>query len=141
VAKNGTISDLLQELKKKANLDERKLASIQIIAVQSGRIQKVLGLDYPVASISDYIQLFALRIPEEDLDVTEDYRPINTFHFDKDPAKVHGVPFTFYLKRVGPPPPSRGVLVARILIRCSGRDSQRYQGPIIEANRHQREAV
>ena len=100
VAKNGTIGNLLAELKKKANLEDQTVEEARVYSVQSGRIVKELGLDYPVSSILEYQNLFAERIPEDERTIEEGDRAINAFHFDKEPNKVHGVPFKFYLKPV-----------------------------------------
>ena len=100
VAKNGVIGDLLTELKRKANIDEESIKEARLYFVQNGKIQKELPLDYPVSSILEYYVLFAERIPEDERNAREGDRAIYAFHFDKEPNKVHGVPFKFYLKPV-----------------------------------------
>ena len=100
VAKNGVIGDLLTELKKKANIDEKTIKEARIYFVQNGKIQKELPLDYPVTSILEYYNLIAERIPEDERNAQEGDRAIYAFHFDKEPNKVHGVPFEFYIKPV-----------------------------------------
>ena len=104
VAKNGTIGNLLAELKKKASLEDQTVEEARVYSVQSGRIVKELCLDYPVSSIPEYQNLFAERIPEDERTIHEGDRAINAFHFDKEPNKVHGVPFKFYLRPVSPLP-------------------------------------
>ena len=91
---------MISELKKKANLDEDTTAGVQVYCVLSGKIQKELPRNYPVASIMDHQSLIAQRIPEECMDITEGDRTINAFHFDKEPSRPHGVPFVFNLKPV-----------------------------------------
>ena len=100
MAKNGSIGDLVAELKKKANLDDEVVKEIKVYSVQSGKIQKELPPSYPVSSVPDFTQLFAERTPEDEHTAEEGDRPINAFHFDKEPAKVHGWPFKFYIKPV-----------------------------------------
>jgi ubiquitin carboxyl-terminal hydrolase 7 len=101
VSKSGMIADLIMELKKKLRTDTIPTAHIKVYAYQSGKIAKELGLDYPVASVQDYLHLFAEVAPEDELNATEADKFIWGFHYDKDPAKVHGIPFKFYLKAVG----------------------------------------
>ena len=101
VAKNGVIQDVLAGLQKKLNLDDDDVKTARVFTMQSGRLQKELNADYPVSSIPDYITLFAERIPEDERSVGDDGRSIDAFHFDKDPAKAHGVPFKFFIVPVG----------------------------------------
>lgn len=101
VTKTGTVSDLLAELKKKASLDDASLEDVRVYCILSGKISKELPNDYPVSSILDHQNLVAQKIPKEDLEPTEDNRPIHAFHFDKEPSRTHGVPFIFHLKPVG----------------------------------------
>ncbi|MCJ1245607.1 hypothetical protein MMC30_002811 [Trapelia coarctata] len=98
VAKNGSIGDLVAELQKKANLDEEVVKEIKVYSVQSGKIQKELPPSYPVSSVADFTQLFAERTPEDEHTAEEGDRPIHAFHFDKEPNKVHGWPFKFFIK-------------------------------------------
>ncbi|MCJ1395349.1 hypothetical protein MMC18_008233 [Xylographa bjoerkii] len=98
VAKNGIVSDLLTELKRKVNLDEETIKEARIYFVQNSKIQKELPLDYPVTSILEYYTLIAERIPEDERNAQEGDRAIYAFHFDKEANKVHGIPFKFYIK-------------------------------------------
>ena len=100
MAKNGTVGDLLPELKKKANLDDDTLSDVRVYCILGGKIQKELGSDYPVSSILDHHHLVAQKLPKEDLEPEEGNRPIYAFHFDKEPSRPHGIPFIFHLKPV-----------------------------------------
>ena len=100
MAKNGTVGDLLLELKKKASFDDATLSEVRIYCILSGKIQKELGSDYPVSSILDHHHLVAQKLPKEDLEPEEGNRPIYAFHFDKEPSRPHGIPFIFHLKPV-----------------------------------------
>ena len=99
VAKNGTIYDLLVELKKKANLEEI-IDHIRVTATNNGKIQKELDHNYPVTSVLDYYALYAERKPEEELNAKDGERLMAAFHFDKEISKTHGVPFKFLVKPV-----------------------------------------
>ena len=100
MAKNGTIGDLLAELKKVAKLDDATIDEAKVYSVLNGKIAKELSLEYPVTSVAEYHGLFAERTPEDQKALEDGDRPILAFHFDKEPNKIHGVPFRFYLKMV-----------------------------------------
>lgn len=44
------------------------------------------------------MNIYAERIPEEELNMAPNDRLINCFHFEKEPSKAHNVPFYFVLK-------------------------------------------
>ena len=90
----------MAELKKKAGLDAETVEDTRVYSVHSSKIQKELGIDYPVASVLDYTTLVAERLPKEDIEPAEGDRLVYAFHFDKEPSKPHGIPFKFYLKPV-----------------------------------------
>jgi ubiquitin carboxyl-terminal hydrolase 7 len=96
VPKNGNVGDIVTELIKKARIDdEAKSGPIAVYETHSHKIYKELSREYAVVSINDYVQLFAERIPAED--VGGDVEMINAFHYDKEPSKSHGIPFSFRL--------------------------------------------
>ena len=98
--KSGVISDLVHELRKKANIDDDPARPIRVNAVNNGRIYKELGPDYPVTSIVDYYTLYAERVPEEELQRSENDKLMSCYHCDKDVSKYHGIPFKFVVKPV-----------------------------------------
>ncbi len=102
VPKTSTIADLIAELKRKANLDDETAAGVKIYSCQSNKITKELPPDYPTQTVPEYAAILAERTPKEDLEPAEGERSILAFHFDKEPAKTHGIPFKFHLKPVSP---------------------------------------
>jgi hypothetical protein len=74
---------------------------IRVYEVHSGRILKTLPSHYTVASINDFIVLYAEKIPDEELEMADSDQLLPCFHFDKDPSKTHNVPFYFIVKEVG----------------------------------------
>ena len=100
MAKNGVVGDLLPELKRKANLDEETMQNIRLYILHGHKVQKEINLTYSVASVPEYYQLYAERIPEDERNLEEGDRSIYAYHFEKEPNKPHGVPFVFYLKPV-----------------------------------------
>ncbi|MCJ1310532.1 hypothetical protein MMC25_004196 [Agyrium rufum] len=98
VSKSGNIGDLIGELKKKANLDDDTASKVRVICANNGKIFKEPNNDYPVTSIVDYYILYAERVPDEELNMTEDERLLQAFHCEKDVQKWHGIPFKFVIK-------------------------------------------
>ncbi len=138
MAKNGVISDLLPSLQKKANLDDETIQNIRIYEAHGGKIYKELSEDYSVASVNEFVTLYAERIPEEELKAEDGDGAIFTFHFDKEPNKPHGVPFKFLVKPVSSL--RRFIFETGDLI-DPGRGFQRNKGASIEANGHQGQAI
>jgi len=57
-----------------------------------------LAREHTVLSISDYVQLYAERIPEDEIPhPPEETEFIHVIHFQNEPQKAHGVPFKFRL--------------------------------------------
>lgn len=100
VAKNGTVRDLIVGLQKKAVLSDEISRTIRIYEAHNNKVYKELGHEYNVASITDFVTLYAESIPEDERNAAEEDRLIYAFHFDKEPNKPHGVPFKFVIKPV-----------------------------------------
>ena len=101
VPKNGTIQDLLAELKRKAELTDDVLAETCVYLTQNNKITKELGREYPVASVLEYCPLVVAHTPstsdEAPAAAAEDVKAIGVFHFEKEVSKTHGVPFVFHV--------------------------------------------
>ncbi|KAF8857498.1 hypothetical protein BDZ45DRAFT_744311 [Acephala macrosclerotiorum] len=103
VPKSGIVDDIIHALIKKANLeDETKAGPIRVYEVHSSKIHKELTREHQVLGITDYINLVAERIPEEEELPIEDLKIVQAVHFDKEPNKGHGVPFRFQVIRDEP---------------------------------------
>jgi ubiquitin carboxyl-terminal hydrolase 7 len=102
VARNGTISELLVALQKKANLDEKVTQEMKLFEAHSGKIYKELKDDTNVSAINEYSTLYASRAPAEELNMEGDERLVSAFNFDREPNRTHGVPFKFVVKPVRP---------------------------------------
>ncbi|KAJ5573764.1 Ubiquitinyl hydrolase 1 [Penicillium hispanicum] len=99
VGRNGTISELLLALQKKANLDDDTMRDIRLFEAHSGKFSKELRDDYNVSSINDYSTLYAERTPTEELNMDGDDRVISAFNFDRESNRPHGIPFKFVVKQ------------------------------------------
>ena len=101
VAKNGMIGDVINVLQKKLQLSSDVVKLIRIYDVHNGKFYKELPPEHSVASVTEFVQLFAEVTPEDELnaDAEHDWF-IYAFHFQNEPTKVHGVPFKFVVKNV-----------------------------------------
>jgi len=98
VPKNGNVDDLITALVKKAQLDDEGTAgAIRIYEVHGSKVHKELPREHTVAGITDFVQLVAERVPQEDIEgAATEY--IYAFHFQNEPSKAHGIPFRFHIK-------------------------------------------
>lgn len=100
VPKNGNVGDLVTGLVRKAHLDEESSKGpIRVYETHNNRVYKELPREHGVIGITDYVSLFAERIPEEEINADpRDF--ISVFHFHGEPNKPHGIPFRFLIKQV-----------------------------------------
>ncbi|KAK5993223.1 Deubiquitinating enzyme 15 [Cladobotryum mycophilum] len=97
VPKTGTIEDVIQALIKKANItDEAEGDRIRVYETSSNRFYREPARDHPVLNLTDYTQIYAERVPEEEK-AADDNNFIHVFHFQNEVNRVHGVPFKFLL--------------------------------------------
>lgn len=86
---------------KKAGIpDEAEGGRIRVYETSSHKFYRELAREYPVISMNDYTNVFAERVPEEELNEDESSNFIQVFHFQNEPSRVHGVPFKFILVEV-----------------------------------------
>jgi ubiquitin carboxyl-terminal hydrolase 7 len=95
IPRSGHISDLLEALQKKANISDEVMARVHVYEAHNSRFYKDLPPDYQIMGIGEYFAVYAALLP--DLDTG---KKISVFHFDKEPSKVHSIPFQFPLKEV-----------------------------------------
>lgn len=96
----GIVADLINGLQKKANLDDDTIQNTRIYESHGSKVYKELSEDYSVASINEFVILYAEVIPEEERNAVEGEKAIYAFHFEKEPNKPHGIPFKFVVKPV-----------------------------------------
>lgn len=100
VPKTGTIEDLIQALVKKAQIaDETEGGRIRVYETSSNKFYREPVREHPVLNLNEYTQIFAERIPDEELGADES-NYIQVFHFQNEPNRTHGVPFKFLLVEV-----------------------------------------
>lgn len=76
------------------------MQNTRVYEAHAGKVYKELPEDFSVAGINESIILYAEVIPEEEQNAVEGDTAIYCFHYDKEPSKVHGIPFKFVIKPV-----------------------------------------
>lgn len=95
VPKNAQMADLLEVLKKKANIPDEIMQKVKVYEAHMHKFHKALPPDHPIMSLYDYTQVYVAPFSDE-----ETPKRILAFHYDKEPSKAHGIPFSMYLKEV-----------------------------------------
>ena len=95
IPRTAVVSDLLEALQRKANLSDEVMEKVRVFEAHNNKFYKALAPDYGILGIHDYLTVYVAAWPEDD-----STKKISVFHFDKEPAKVHGIPFMFPLKEV-----------------------------------------
>ncbi|KAL2825982.1 hypothetical protein BDW59DRAFT_145700 [Aspergillus cavernicola] len=98
VPRDGTISDLLVGLQRKASLDDDTIGNTRVYETHGHKIYRDLQPESKFNGITEYVTLYAEKVPEEELNLEEGERTINAYNFDKEINRPHGVPFKFVMK-------------------------------------------
>ncbi|KAF2105658.1 hypothetical protein BDV96DRAFT_592163 [Lophiotrema nucula] len=93
IPRTGVVADIVEALQKKANISDEIIENVRIYEGHNNKFYKNLASDFQVMGIGEYLTLYAAAFPDEDSS-----KKISVFHFDKEPVKVHGIPFQFPLK-------------------------------------------
>jgi len=96
IPRNASVGDLLEMLQKKANISDEVMNKVRLYEAHGSKFFKYLAHDYQIMSINEFFVLYAAAFPDEEAST----KKVSAFHFDKEPSKVHGVPFQFPLKEV-----------------------------------------
>jgi ubiquitin carboxyl-terminal hydrolase 7 len=100
VPKNGNVADLIAGLVKKAQFEDESIKGpIRVYETHNNKVYKILPREHSVVSITDYVNLIAERIPDDEIDSDPEH-VISAFHFQGEPNKPHGIPFRFHIKAV-----------------------------------------
>lgn len=99
--KTSMVHDLSEHLSKQVQLTPTGTGRIRVFEVaKDGRTQKEFTGSEMIGNIPDPVELFAEEIPREEVDAEDHDKVINIFHFTRDVARTHGVPFKFVVKPV-----------------------------------------
>ncbi|KAF1954244.1 cysteine proteinase [Byssothecium circinans] len=97
IPRTGVIADLTEALQKKCNISNEVMEKVRVYEAHNNKWYKALNPDFQIMGIGEYLTLYAAVFPDDD-----SAKKISVFHFDKEPAKVHGHPFQFPLKEGEP---------------------------------------
>ncbi|ODA78381.1 hypothetical protein RJ55_05762 [Drechmeria coniospora] len=98
VPKTGNLEHVVQALVKKAQIpDEAEGGPIRIYEASTNRFYREPPRDGPVLNLNDYTQLYAERIPKDELGA-DDNSFVHVFHFQGELNRSHGIPFKFLLQ-------------------------------------------
>ncbi|KAF2646636.1 cysteine proteinase [Massarina eburnea CBS 473.64] len=97
IPRTGVIADLTEALQKKCNISDEIMGKVQVYEAHNNKWFKALSPDFQIIGIGEYLALYAAVFPEDDTG-----KKISVFHYDKEPAKVHGHPFQFPVKEAEP---------------------------------------
>lgn len=101
VPKTGTVRDFIAPLKRKAELSDEDEQHLRFYEVRACTIYRELEETYSVSNFNEFVTIYAERIPQEEIEAdAETDRAVYCFHYDKEPQKVHSVPFKFIIKPV-----------------------------------------
>lgn len=101
VPKTGVVRDFVAPLKKKANLSDDDEKRLRFYEVHGYKIYLDLTEDHPVSKFNEFVTIYAELVTEEEDEADPNVdRMVYCFHFDKDLAKLHSVPFRFIVKPV-----------------------------------------
>ncbi|KAI8343131.1 hypothetical protein BC941DRAFT_410498 [Chlamydoabsidia padenii] len=99
----GVVADIIRAIDhKKAKLDFSKSENLRFYEIMDGKITKEFTLDQPIDNVGDkrVSTLYIEHIPEDELDMDMDNdRLIQVVHYNRDPSRLHSVPFRFVLKK------------------------------------------
>lgn len=92
------MEDLVDPLAKKLGLSDEFKAKIRFYEAHGNKVYKSVNMDYAVASLNEFVTLYAEVTPDDELEVGENDRIVSVYQFDKEPSKAHGIPFLFLMK-------------------------------------------
>lgn len=143
VPRDGTLMDLQVGLQKKLNLEEDEVQNLRVFEAHSGKLYKEHQKNSKIASVNDFVPLYAEKIPEEELKMEQGERTVSAFSFDREPNRPHGVPFKFAVKPVSRQEPlSSTLLMKSYRARFSGRRRKESpSGPASRASNSRRSSL
>ena len=124
--KTSMVHDLTEHLSKQVQLTPTGTGRIRVFEVaKDGRTQKEFTGSEMIGNIPDPVELFAEEISREELEAEDHDKVINAFHFTRDVARTHGVPFKFVVKPVSFETCSATFNIAHCFIHQRANDSRR----------------
>jgi ubiquitin carboxyl-terminal hydrolase 7 len=99
VPKASTVEDAVNMLAAKLQLPSEQAQALRLYETHSNRYQKHSDPTASVQTLQEYSTLYAELVTEDDVKQNETDRQIQVVHFQKEPTRSHGIPFTFWLRK------------------------------------------
>ncbi|KAH7702336.1 ubiquitin carboxyl-terminal hydrolase [Aphelenchoides avenae] len=141
--KNGTVQSILDEAKRDFKFSETGTGELRLVHCGSGascyRVFSVIKNDISMAEVkakyvqSAFPQLRVEEIPADQKEVAKDEKLFPVAHYDKEPNRMHGIPF--FLKIVDDKPIVHIRRRIRELLDVSEREFEKYKLTIVMNNR------
>jgi len=97
--KTNTIHDLADQILKHVTLSPNTTGKIRIFGItKDGRHQETFSSSEMLGNLPD-VEIYGEEIPREEVEARNEDKIINVFHYSRDPARSHGVPFRFVAKQ------------------------------------------
>ncbi|KAH7714883.1 Ubiquitin carboxyl-terminal hydrolase family protein [Aphelenchoides avenae] len=141
--KNGTVQSILDEAKRDFKFSETGTGELRLVHCASGascyRVFSVIRNDISMAELkakylqSTFSKLRVEEISSDQKEVAKDEKLFPVAHYDKEPNRMHGIPF--FLKIVDGEPVVRIRHRVRELLEVSEREFNKYKLTIVMNNR------
>jgi ubiquitin carboxyl-terminal hydrolase 7 len=129
--KTSSVHDLADHLAKQVTLSPGGTAKIRVFEVsKDGKFQKEFTGSEMIGNIPEPVELYAEEIPRDELEADETSKTISVFHFNREVARTHGVPFRFVVKSGEKFADTKKRLQARI--GASDKDFAKYRFALIQ---------
>ncbi|KAI8384621.1 uncharacterized protein BYT42DRAFT_493907 [Radiomyces spectabilis] len=104
VPKSGIVCDLATATEAKCKSNNTQADRVRFYEAIDGKISKEFTSDQGIDQLGDKrATLYAERLTQDELDMDIDNdRLIQVVHYNKDPARFHGIPFRFIVKKNEP---------------------------------------
>ncbi|KAI5451946.1 ubiquitin-specific protease ubp15 [Naganishia albida] len=131
--KTSTFSDVADALGKLVELSPNGTGKIKIFDISpNGRQQRECTSSEMIANLREPAELFGEEIPAEELRVSDNEKIIDVFHYHKDPARWHGVPFRFAIRAGEPFGDTKKRLQERLNV--SDKDFAKFKFALIQSH-------
>lgn len=98
VSKQGNVEDAINVMAAKLQLAANVTKKIRLYETHANKFHKYLDNALPVSALQEYMIIYAELQGDVDVRESELDREISVIHFQKEPSRIHGIPFKFFLK-------------------------------------------
>ncbi|EJU05407.1 ubiquitin carboxyl-terminal hydrolase 5 [Dacryopinax primogenitus] len=130
--KTNSVADLADNLAKMVNLSPQGSGRIRIFDIsRDGKMQREYSSSDMLGNLPEMNEIYAEEIPVDEYTTDEKDKTIHVFHFTKEPARFHGVPFRFVLKSGEEFSETKKRLQARLAL--SDKDIAKYRFALVSS--------